>query len=231
MEAGKYQGRGVPRDQLEIVITKVPAPTARLRVRWLGPMDGLHVHYRKQRIPCGGQHCDSGLHKLPKSWVGYAPVEALNTRDRLWFPTVLEITERLYWCLEGLILRGTVWDLWRRPGRRDREECYGEQIDEIDPQKLRCDVDTAAAVRRLYANRPMEWGKTPEMGRPQVLTASVWEEAPPLPESVPASASDGESPRLMMAYDATMDEWTRNELIKRCLMEPAPTPGGKGDDK
>ena len=203
MADGTYQGRGSPRDQLEIVITKVPKQPTLMRVRWLARLDGLHVHFRKQRIPCGGQQCDSGLHRLPKSWIGYAPAEVLNTRDRLWFPTVVEVTERLYWCLEGVTLRGTVWNLWRRPGRRDREECYGEQIDEVDPQKLRTDVDTVAAVRRLYANRQINWGQTPEMGRPQQLSPSVWEEAPTQP--APAASSDpSETPQERLATPADL---------------------------
>jgi hypothetical protein len=231
MSHNPYGGRGTPADNIEIVISKIPSPPTIMRVRWLSRLDGLYVHYRKQRLPCGGQHCDSGLHRLPRSWIGYAPAEVLDTRRGLWFPTVVEITERLYWCLEGVTLRGTVWNLFRRPGRRDREECTGDLIDEVDPQKLRTDVDVQAAVRRLYGNRDIEWGKLPEMGRPQALAPSIWEEAPKEPIR-PAQESTPPAPvETQVGSDAA------RERVRRMLQDARENgplkglPGGKDGGK
>ena len=119
------------------------------------------------------------------------------------------------WNLESRILRGEVWDLYRRPGRRDREECWGDHIDDVNPQLLRTDVDFRAAVARLYRNLPIEWGKTPSLGAPQTLAPSVWVEAPPVPHEKNGQSKDVPkvTPRLP---GETANEWaTRNALLNR----------------
>lgn len=87
---------------------------------------GLFTHYYQKRSHvCKGEHCSSIIHKIDRTWKGYAAVEINSGKpnDRKWYPWVLEITEHLELDFRHRFKRGQTWELFcpaavdrKRPG-------------------------------------------------------------------------------------------------------------------
>lgn len=167
----------------------------RATVRLLGPCVGILTHWSKKRpIACPGANaCPSLVHRLSTVWKGYCAAEVWrDTPERVWYPTVLEITERLWEVMSPHQLRGTVWELFRTVGDHGRIEVSGRLLDLVDPRTLRDDVRIEPVVSRVYRTMEIGWGATPVLP-PRQLLAPVADAAPPTasaalpPEQIPGT--------------------------------------------
>jgi hypothetical protein len=150
-----------------------------IRVRFLGELDGIMTHYSGGTIPCFGEKCRYCKQFMPKDYRGYVAAESRDTVRGLWLPTVVEVTERMFWCLDATVLRGTVWDLYRESHGKRKTTCLASLIGEIDPKTLPHRFDVLPVVKRLYRNLPLSWGQKPELGAPLTLPCSVDPDASP----------------------------------------------------
>lgn len=131
-------------------------------VRFLGSYIGTFVHFVKKGvrpIPCLGDDCPVSLHKGRKIWKGYAPAEWWQGNEQgQWCPCVWEVSEALNEDLDGLPLRGTVWEISRIPGDNGKPEVRGVMMRNDDDQVLRAAFDVFPLVNRLYGFLDMQWG-------------------------------------------------------------------------
>ena len=124
-----------------------------LIVRFLGPVSGILVHWRKKEpLACpGAESCPTANHRLQTRWKGYSAAEwwcAGQYQD--WAPCVFEITEHLWDLLEGAELRGTVWRIQRQLNADAQKEVHGEQIGEVNEDYLRPAFSVEGVVQKVF---------------------------------------------------------------------------------
>jgi hypothetical protein len=123
------------------------------RVRFLAySPKGLFTHWRTKppgSIYCEGDSCS--LHKQERFWKSYQCVELLGANGRLWYPTVLEVTEHLELDFRGLTARGQVWDI-TRPARRKgkRASLTGVFVETRNVATLRPPFDVVPILRTVF---------------------------------------------------------------------------------
>lgn len=178
-------------------VTRAPMPPGTERVRFLGELDGVHTHWSRGTTPCFGTGCRHCRQHLPIEYRGYVAAERWDGTRGVWAPTVVEVTERMYWRLEGTILRGTIWELYREAHGRNKTTCLADLVGEVDPKLLPHRFDIRPVVSRLYHNLPLYWGKKPELGAPLQLPVSVDpnHQPPPKEEEAPRDKLHEEFPR------------------------------------
>lgn len=131
-------------------------------VRFLGSYFGTFCHFAgkgKRPIPCMGEECPASLHKGRKMWKGYAPAQYYRGGEfDDWCPCVWEVTESLNETLDGLHLRGGVWEIARVPGPTGKPEVGGSYLYEVEEKDLLPAFDVFPLVHRLYGFLDMQWG-------------------------------------------------------------------------
>lgn len=176
-----------------------------ISVLFLGGYRGMLTHYYQSRPrPCLGETaCPADRHRVPVVWYGYAPVELFRPESLLWVPYVLEITAHLEGRLAGRQLRGEVWQLRRREGKRKTAAVEGEKKDQFADAETSPCFDVLPVLQRFHredalildvANpaRPMTHLPSAVRRPPQIDPAPVDREratAPP-PKDVPVARLD-----------------------------------------
>jgi hypothetical protein len=216
-QADTPRARGV-----EIVVTRIPKDGA-IRVRFLEDPHGTHLHYMGKLFkPCLGDECDTAIHRRPIDWRGFAAVQMLQTSPTpAWVPTVLEITDRLRLYLGEETLRGTIWNLWRRTNQRQRQEFYGEKIDDIHPSLIPPAFKTRRAVERMYKVSPMLWDLKPLFDDPEIVQVTEINTAKPLQI---AGAADGVFTFVPPRSGMKMEEMSREFAKQKAAWEAARQP-------
>jgi hypothetical protein len=173
MVNGPFRGDDPSPHVVEVQLLSIPLKGA-IEVTVLGPWRSCITHwYRGKSWYCpGGEHCDRTVHKCPPIWKAFAPVEVFHRQPQPWWvPHVLEVSERLAICMGDANHRGEVWKLYRRPGRRDRHECWGDLVRNRGAEDLRTDIEVTRVVRRLGRAIEIEWDVPMPFEAPQVLAA------------------------------------------------------------
>jgi len=171
MVNGSSRGENPSPHAVEVQLLSIPEKGV-IEVTFLGLWRSCITHwYRGRSWYCpGGEHCDRAVHKCPPIWKAFCPVEVFHKLPSpCWVPSVLEVSERLAICLGEVNHRGEVWHLYRRPGRRDRNECWGDQVAGRAGQDLRTDIDVTRVVRRLGRALEIQWDVPMPFEAPQVL--------------------------------------------------------------
>jgi hypothetical protein len=205
-------------------ITLLPVPKeGRCTVRFLGECISLIQHYHRD-IPqaCPGEEdCPAAIHRSGSRWKGYAAVE--RWRDvpyEDWLPQVLEITAGLWTKLQGRLLRGEVWTLWRELGLHGCKEVCGEHVDTVNADMLREDVPVEPTIYRVYGTKRILFGVEPPLPPLPVLMPS---KSPPPRKAVKALPDD--HPEEVRKKQAAMAKL--RERIGRPTETPEPSANGR----
>jgi hypothetical protein len=171
-------------DRQEVAILTVPEK-GKIAVTFLGPIHGIITHWQRNRsVACPGEDlCDGKLHRERKVWKGYAAAEWISpANQKMWTPTVIEVTENLYEYIGTGPVRGQVWRLWRAVVRNRNVEVRGQLCHGRPVAGLRTDIDVFAAVRRLYRTLEIAFDVPPPFGaRQRLLPMACDPNAPALP--------------------------------------------------
>jgi len=155
------------------------------RVRFLAGYLGGLLHYGGKRYsPCPNpETCPATIHRQPTVWKGWAAAEVLDASAGVWWPTVVEVTEKLDEVLSGRSLRGECWDLVRLASRRKGKPLTGTFVKNYALDRLRPAFDVLPVLQRCYHVLEIALGLPNPMPRQQVFTAAVddAEAAPPAP--------------------------------------------------
>jgi len=181
-------------------------------VRFLGRYFGTFTHHNaKGSVPCPGDNgeCPAAAHKARKIWKGFAPAEYYRGGQYGdWCPCVWEVTENLNEILDGLTLRGTVWEISRVPGETGKPEVSGVLIATAAERDLRPTFDVFPHVARIYGFRPMQWDVKSHIP-PRLRLDPVKGDAPPNVQSRPTEAAnrqDERTPEETARIRAMLDE-------------------------
>lgn len=143
---------------------------------------GLFTHwYQKRSHVCRGVDCSSVLHKIDKTWKGYAAVEINSGKkdDRKWYPYVLEITEHLELDFRRRYARGQTWELWAPPkelhGKRPAVEGKLWEVP-VSPNLPR-EFNIIPTIQNLY--HVFELDLTAKNPLPDRVIVEVSDDAPP----------------------------------------------------
>lgn len=159
-------------------------------VRFLGGYDGAIMHYVGGRArPCQGEReCPAPIHRQETFWRGWAAVEEWSEQAQVWFPAVLVITAHLEEILRGRALRGEVWALTRRTGKKRGNAVDGLFLEQRDPSQLRGSFEWKSILLRLYNLRDFPLGVRNPTPPRVMLEAST--DAPPEGWTAAAPAED-----------------------------------------
>jgi hypothetical protein len=137
----------------EVRISSVKVETP-LTVRFLAGYRGILSHWYSHRgRACKGRGaCPQEWHKVPPIWYGFAPVERWEPVLRKWIPTVLEITASLEHSLRGRELRGEMWALLRKVGKKDRGEVIGTYLETLPKVRPAFDVFPVLEIAYGYGD-------------------------------------------------------------------------------
>lgn len=115
-------------------------------------LSGLASHYvRGRSLWCEPGNCPASLHKEPRYWKGYSPVEVWYEKPGVWAPFVLEVTEALELDFRGKWRRGQLWELERLPvTKQSKPPVTGTMIEERDPESFPPAFEIGPTVKRLY---------------------------------------------------------------------------------
>jgi hypothetical protein len=122
-------------------------------VLFLGCYRGVWTHYAGgQTILCPGpDRCTLPGHgRLKRFWKGYAAGEIWREKEDLWLPVIVEITSTLEERLRGRTLRGEVWTLTRKHGKKATTPLLGEFLTTIGPPILSPAFDLEAPLKRFF---------------------------------------------------------------------------------
>lgn len=196
---------------VEVEVVSVPKE-GRITVRFLGHIRGILTHWGKSAsVACPGpESCPTVTHRGRTLWKGYIAAEWWRSGQyQDWCPCAFEVTQRLGELMRGAELRGTVWTCRREVGRSGVKEVVGEQVDEVDPDRLRHAFSVEPAVCRVYGTTRVLFDVEPYLPPPVVLPAAA---GPPPAESA------GEGPEVSDAPLSMKDE-IRQHLIEGTLPE------------
>jgi hypothetical protein len=202
MNRGENRGDNPSPPVVEVQLLNIP-DKGHIEVCFLGIWRSCITHwYRGRSWYCpGGESCDRTVHKNPPIWKAFAPVEVSHRLPVACFiPAVLEVSERLAICLGEANHRGEVWKLYRRPGRRDRHECWGDLIGTRPSSDLPTNVDVTRVVRRLGRAIQIEWDVPMPFEAPQILSArqADFTSVTPATPAPPATPAESKAPRKPM---------------------------------
>lgn len=176
---------------------------------------GIMTHYvRKRSLYCPGDaECCPANHRLDKFWKTYAAVELWNDARKVWFPTVLEVTEHLELDLRDICKRGQLWELWRHKGGSKSSPVEAKLLEERDPETMPRAFDFMPVLQHLY-----------HVSRIQLSVKN------PLPPRVVVAESIGDGPAIL-SQPEKVDNGPRfnsfAEEARRRLMERKKTPTEK----
>jgi hypothetical protein len=198
-------------------------------VRFLGPYYGTFTHFQKKgSVPCAGDagECPASLHKNRKIWKGFAAAEFYRggAYDD-WCPCVWEVTESLNEVLDGISLRGTVWQISRVPGDCGKPEVSAILVATVDERSIRSAFDVLPAVSRIYGFLPMQWGVKSHIP-PRLRLEPSKGEAPPNVAPSQASGKKGteaRSPEETARIKAMLEEGRK--VFGRSAAEVVPING------
>ena len=133
-----------------------------VHIRFLGSYVGTFMHYggpKQPPRPCVGDGCPATIHSKRKQWRGYAPAEWYR-RDPYndWCACVFEVTESLNEILDGIELRGTIWEISRIIGDCGKREVNAVHVGVVESADLRPAWDVFPMVSRMLHFLPMQWG-------------------------------------------------------------------------
>lgn len=112
---------------------------------------GVMTHYHRGRSQvCLGDDCPPAMHRDKQFWKGYIASEWYDKKLKLWFPTVLEVTECLELDMRGIIERGQVWELFRHAEAKKGEPVRGALHETLDASRLREPFDILPVLRTLF---------------------------------------------------------------------------------
>lgn len=172
-------------------------PGMQVFVRMLSPeIRGVMTHFHRGRSQvCMGDDCPPAMHREKQFWKGYVACEFYDKKPKLWFPTVLEVTECLELDMRGIIERGQVWELFRHAEAKKGEPVRGALHETLDAAKLRDPFDIIPVLRTLYHCLGVFPASVKNPLPPRVLIQPTSDDAP----QVLASQEAADSPA---SYDA-----------------------------
>jgi hypothetical protein len=144
---------------VEVEMLSIP-DEEQVTVRFLSEPRSILTHWdnKRPRACPGKKDCPAAIHRSHTTWKFYAAIERWRERPfEDWIPEVLEGTENLWRVVNGKILRGTVWTLFRQLGRHGKRELTGEQVDEINADHLRTDIVMENTVMRVFRTDDIMW--------------------------------------------------------------------------
>lgn len=177
-----------------VQVLSVP-PGMPVVVRFLGPIRGLEVHWQgKRSVPCDGDAgCLPAIHRTPKVWKGYAPVEQWHPSEKLWRAWVLEVTSNLEETLRDRELRGETWTLFREGKGRNNDPVLGVYCERVPESKLSACFDIVPVLVRVFNKRVFKLD-IPNTLAPKVFIEPVAGNAPKLPAELLPDPEPQEDP-------------------------------------
>lgn len=141
---------------------------------------GLMGHYVAKRTEyCSGpQRCPRSLHQRPTLWKGYFAGELWCPRRKLWFPTVVELTEGAELDVRGRFARGQTWRLWKPKKVDDKNPPLCCDLHEqCDPASVSRPFDVLPVIASLYHVASVQLGIDNPMP-PKTIVAPIAGAAP-----------------------------------------------------
>lgn len=155
---------------------------------------GCFAHYlRSGSRWCPGEDRGCKNHRLEKVWKGYAGVIVWDSATRYWYPTVLEITERMELDFRDRYARAQEWIVSRPPEKKGKASPLTARfIGQVEAELVPPEFDIMPVVRYIYHSGDVELVETNPTPSRVVLSASAGQ-APlgtPTDKPKPASADD-----------------------------------------
>jgi hypothetical protein len=125
---------------------------------------GFFTHHKKRSEYCPGDRCQCRLRNERRIWLGYASIVRWEAQHGLWVPCVLQITESLEHCFDGVFRRGQEWTLSRRTGDEVKKHypVVGQLVgnvpaDQVPPHFPYLDT----LLRAYHVSEIQEWYRNP----------------------------------------------------------------------
>jgi hypothetical protein len=172
---------------------------------------GLFYHWLKGRsVYCPGHDCPAHIHKNPKTWKGYCPVEIWNSSSKMWRRSVLEISESLELDFRGVFGRGQVWRIERaKQTSKKKTPIVGRLTEELPENLVPEPFDVIPVLLHLYHEYSLDLSARNPLPQRQLAT-----ESPGKPPSEKCDRNEG----LEVLTSAQVREKLRSVLNKTAAM-------------
>jgi hypothetical protein len=129
-------------------------------VLFVGELAGHLEHWKgsEYTFPCDGARCSACAKSAKLFFYAYASAQILNATLKTWEPCVIQLTACAEAEMQGMSLRGSVWELTRLKGKDGRGKLIPRHLEDRDPSLLPAPVSIQAALAVVMGPRTFHLG-------------------------------------------------------------------------